>query len=162
MFSSKRLAYSLPFGQEVFVANPDTMCESSREEDVFQLSISILRKSDGKVTKVLQSSSEKCEVEAPDEFGAPWIMYKQICGKPPSHQANENLRSTAAVDADNLRGEAYFHRTEQDPRNMAFSVKHILFGLEIEDTDFDNTCMVPIKSFEKLDMFLDMMRLEWD
>ena len=47
---------TLPFGQEVFVANPDTMCESSREEDVFQLNISILRKSDGKAIKVLQSS----------------------------------------------------------------------------------------------------------
>ena len=145
------------------MTNPDTTCESSREEDVFQLNISILRKSDGKVIKVLQSSSEKCEVEAPDEFGAPWVMYKQICGKPPNHQANQNLRSTAAVDANNLRGEdSYFHGTEQDPRNMAFSVKHILFGLEIEDTDYDNTCMVPIKSFDKLDMFLDMTRLQWD
>lgn len=151
----------LPFKKEVFVPNPNTTLETSSEEDVFQLNISLLRKSDGKAIKVLQSSSEKCEVDAPDEFVAPWVMYKQIWGKPPNHDGGEHLRSTAAFVGDNMRESAYYDGAEQDPRNMAFSIDQILFGLEIGDLQFDNTSMVPMKSFDKVDMFLDMMRLEW-
>ena len=41
-----------------------------------------------------------------------------------------------------------------------FSLQYIVLGLDIGDDSFGFS-MVPISSVDKLDMFLDMIRLQW-
>jgi len=133
-------------------------------EEVFHLNVSIMRKSDGKIMKLLESSSNNCEVVAPHGYSAPWVMHKQKLGVMPNHRlrAPAELRSMAAVEADlrsfSLGGYEGYHADRSD---VSFKLKFVLFGLVICE-DEHRPHMVPMGSAEKLSMFLlDMARLDW-
>ena len=92
------------------------------------------------------------------------ILYKENFGEPPSFHTEKKIDSTAALNATNLlenAHERYIYK-QPDPRNMAFSISDVVFGLGIENPFEDDPSMVPMNSFGKLDVFLNMMRLQWD
>jgi len=155
-----------PLADEVFRPNLDTVNSDSPDEEVFRLDVSIIRKSDGKVVKVIQSTSSECEAELPDSFGAPWATYKHDYGRPPNHMAGQRLRVTAGLDADNLYpGHDAWYESDGNVAfdELKFSLQHIVLGLEVYDPDEMSYTysMVPMDSVDKLDMFLDMIRLQW-
>ena len=147
-----------PFADEVFRPNPDTMNGGSPSEEIFRLDISVLRKSDGKVVKLIQSTCSQCEVEVPDGLGEPWATYRHEYGRPLNHVA---ARVTAGLMAENMDCDYWYENDENVAHDeQEFSLQYIVLGLDIGDDSFGFS-MVPISSVDKLDMFLDMIRLQW-
>jgi hypothetical protein len=155
-----------PLTDEVFRPNLDTVNSDSPDEEVFRLDVSIIRKSDGKVVKVIQSTSSQCEAELPDSLGAPWATFKHEYGCPPNHMAGQSLRVTAGLEAENLHpGHDAYYESDGNVAfdELKFSLQHIVLGLEVYDQDEMSYTysMVPMDSVDKVDMFLDMIRLQW-
>ena len=153
-----------PLESETFWPNPDTMNGGSPSEEIFRLDISVLRKSDGKVVKLMQSTSSQCEVEVPDGLGDPWATYRHEYGRPLNHVA---ARVTAGLMAENMDRDYWYENDENVAHDeQEFALQYIVLGLEFGPED--EFSMVPISSVDKLDMsrdqwfmFLDMIRSQW-
>jgi len=98
------------------------------------------------------------EVEVPDGLGEPWATYRHEYGRPLNHVA---ARVTAGLMAENMDCDYWYENDENVAHDeQEFALQYIVLGLDIGDDSFGFS-MVPISSVDKLDMFLDMIRLQW-
>jgi len=105
-----------PLADEVFRPNMKTVNRLSFINEVLRLDVSILRKSDGKVVKVLKSTSSRCRIQVVDGLDEGTAVYNHEYGRPPNHVAGLRFDESDAVVAFD---------------EQKFTLRHIVLGLAV-------------------------------
>ena len=92
--------------ENVYIINPnlvrhwreDSAWNAHLSEATFDLNISIIRKSDSKIMKLLRWSSNDCKISSSDTYTDPFQFLRQKLGSMPNHQLREtgDLRAVAS------------------------------------------------------------------